>query len=83
MKWVAAVLSGTAAASREHPIEKIVTLLQGLATKSESEGKDEAVAYTKFEYWCKNSIKSLKAAIDEENETIEVLSSKIDSKTKE
>jgi len=83
MKWVAAVLSGTAAASGVHPIEKIVTLLQGLATKSESEGKDEAVAYTKFEYWCKNSIKSLKAAIDAENETIDILTSKIDSKTKE
>jgi len=82
MKWVAAFLCGTAAAS-DHPIEKIITLLNGLATKSENEGKEEAVAYTKFEYWCKNSIKELKNAIAEENDTIDALSSKIDAKTKE
>jgi DNA repair exonuclease SbcCD ATPase subunit len=83
MKWVAALLCGTAAASQEHPIEKIIALLNGLATKAENEGKEEAVAYTKFEYWCKNSIKTLKKAIAEENDTIDALNSKIDAKTKE
>jgi len=65
------------------PIESIIALLNGLATKSENEGKDEAVAYTKFEYWCKNSVKTLKKAIQEENDAIDSLSSKIDAKTKE
>lgn len=83
MKWVAAFLCGTATASQEHPIESIIALLNGLATKSENEGKDEAVAYTKFEYWCKNSVKTLKKAIQEENDAIDSLSSKIDAKTKE
>jgi len=83
MKWVAAVLCGSATASQDHPIERIITLLNGLASKSESEGKDEAVAYTKFEYWCKNSIKTMKKAISEENDAIDALSSKIDAKTKE
>lgn len=83
MKWAAALLCGTAVASQEHPIEKIVTLLGGLATKAENEGKQEAVAYNKFEYWCKNSIKSLKKAIAEENDQIDALSSKIDAKNKE
>jgi len=80
---VAAFLCGSAIASQDHPIERIITLLNGLASKSESEGKDEAVAYTKFEYWCKNSIKTMKKAISEENDAIDALSSKIDAKTKE
>ena len=83
MKWVAALLCGTAAASQEHPIEQIISLLNGLATKAENEGKEEAVAYNKFEYWCKNSVKTLKKAIAEENDTIDALNSKIDAKTKE
>lgn len=83
MKLVAAFLCGSAIASQDHPIERIITLLNGLASKSESEGKDEAVAYTKFEYWCKNSIKTMKKAISEENDAIDALSSKIDAKTKE
>jgi len=83
MKWVAALLCGTASASQEHPIERIVSLLNGLATKAENEGRDEAVAYTKFEYWCKNSIKTVKKAIQEENDTIDALGSKIDAKSKE
>jgi len=83
MKWVAAVLCGTAAASQEHPIEKIINLLTGLATKAENEGKTEAVSYNKFAYWCKNSIKTLKTAIVEENDTIDALSFKIDAKNKE
>lgn len=83
MKWVAALLCGTAAASGKHPIEDVISMLGGLATKAESEGKDEAVAYTKFEYWCKNSKKTLKAAIAEENDTIDSLSNKIDAKKTE
>lgn len=83
MKLVAALLCGSATASQDHPIEKIITLLNGLASKAEGEGKDEAVAYTKFEYWCKNSIKTMRKAISEENDDIDALSSKIDAKTKE
>lgn len=83
MKWVAALLCGTAAASGKHPIEDVIEMLGGLATKAEAEGKDEAVAYTKFEYWCKNSKKTLKAAIAEENDTIDSLSNKIDAKKTE
>jgi len=80
---VAALLCGSATASQTHPIEKIITLLNGLASQSESDGKDEAVAYTKFERWCKNSIKTLGKAINEENDEIDALSSTIDAKTKE
>jgi len=83
MKWVAAFLSGTAAASSEHPIEKVITLLKGLAVKAEGEGKNEAVAFNKFVYWCKNSEKELNKAIAEENDTIDALSNKIDAKTTE
>ena len=37
-----------AVATQDHPIEKIITLFKDLAAKAESEGKDEAVAFTKF-----------------------------------
>jgi len=81
MKWVAALLCGTSAAG--HPIEDVIALLGGLATKAESEGKNEALAFTKFEYWCANSVKTLNAAIAEEKDTIDSLSNKIDAKKTE
>jgi len=58
-------------------------MLKELATKAESEGKEEALAFQKFTYWCKNSEKELKKAIGEENDNIDSLSSKIEAKTKE
>lgn len=67
----------------EHPIGKVINMLKGLMAKSEMEGKAEAVAYEKFEYWCKNSMKELKDAIEEEKEQIDTLESTIDAKTKE
>jgi len=58
-------------------------MLKDLATKAEEEGKTEALAFQKFEYWCKNSKKELTKAIAEENDNIDSLSSKIEAKTKE
>merc|ERR1719174_1641033 len=68
---------------QEHPIAKVITMLEDLATKAEAEGKEEAVSFSKFEYWCKNSKKELSKAIAEEKETIDSLANKIDAKTKE
>jgi hypothetical protein len=66
-----------------HPIEDVIGMLKDLATKAEEEGKEEALAFQKFEYWCKNSVKDLNKAIAEENDNIDALSSKIEAKTKE
>eukprot|EP00747_Dinoflagellata_sp_TGD_P089492 gnl/TRDRNA2_/TRDRNA2_164335_c0_seq8.p1 gnl/TRDRNA2_/TRDRNA2_164335_c0~~gnl/TRDRNA2_/TRDRNA2_164335_c0_seq8.p1 ORF type:complete len:706 (-),score=287.50 gnl/TRDRNA2_/TRDRNA2_164335_c0_seq8:75-2192(-) len=75
--------TSASAGSSGHPIQKVVTLLQDLAADVESEGKDEAVAFSKFEYWCKNSVKSLKKAIEDNTLTKSTLEDKIDAKTKE
>jgi len=77
----AAILCGTCAVA--HPIEQVIGMLKDLATKAEEEGKEEALAFQKFEYWCKNSVKDLNKAIAEENDNIDSLSSKIEAKTKE
>merc|ERR1719390_621138 len=58
-------------------------MLEGLASKAEAEGKAEAVSFSKYQYWCKNSVKELSAAIADEKETIDSLESKIEAKTKE
>jgi len=70
------------AAGEGHPIEKVMTLLKDLKTGAVTEGKTEEVTYTKFEYWCTNSVKSLKTSISEEKATLENLASEIASQTK-
>jgi len=80
---LASVCAFSLAAKDEHPIGKIIALLDELAAKAEAEGKSEALAFQKFEYWCKDSTKELNGAITEEKETIDSLGSKIDAKTKE
>jgi len=46
----------------EHPIEKVISMLQDLSAKAEAEGKEEALAYEKYEYFVKNSVKDLGGA---------------------
>merc|ERR1719311_1427546 len=74
---------GATVTVQEHPIAKVITMLEDLATKAEAEGKEEAVSFSKYQYWCKNSAKELNKAIAEEKETIDSLTNKIDAKTKE
>jgi len=77
----AAIFCGSCAVA--HPIEDVIGMLKDLATKAEEEGKEEALAFQKFEYWCKNSEKTLNKAIAEEKDNIDSLTSKIEAKTKE
>merc|ERR1719311_519950 len=74
---------GATVAVQEHPIAKVIKMLEGLATQAEADGKAEAVSFSKYQYWCKNSGKELNKAIAEEKETIDSLANKIDAKTKE
>jgi len=66
-----------------HPIEKVVKMLQGLMAKTEAEAKGEEVSYTKFEYWCRNSKKTLDSAIADSEENIKKLTAGIDSRLEE
>lgn len=34
-----------------HPIEKVIGMIKNLKEKAIAEGKEEAVAFQKFEYW--------------------------------
>jgi len=82
MKSVAATLllacATGANAEGGHPIERVIGLLKDLKEKAIAEGKDEAVAYGKFEYWCKTSKSELSDAIADEKEKIEELEAKLD-----
>jgi hypothetical protein len=77
------VVCAVAGVQAAHPIENVIELLKGLSSKVEAEGKAEALTFEKFEYWCKNSVKTLDAAIAEERTTIESLESTIASKTED
>jgi len=68
---------------KAHPIENVISLLEGLMTKVEMESKAEAVSYEKFEYWCKNSFKTLTAAIEKEKQIIDEMETKAAAKTEE
>merc|ERR1719217_901332 len=68
--------------TREHPIEKVIGMLEDLKVKAREEGEAEAVSYQKFEYWCKNSMKELNTAIEKEKALIENLEDEIEGKTK-
>jgi len=72
-----------AAAEGPHPVEKVIKMLKGLATKAEEEGKEEAVLFEKFAHWCRNSLKTLSKAIEKEKETISTLESDIEGKEKQ
>jgi chromosome segregation ATPase len=76
-------LNGATASAGDHPIVKVIGLLENLKTKSIQEGKEEAVAYEKFVYWCSTSISELKDAIADEKATIDELNDSIEGKKKE
>jgi len=79
----ALLLSYESTATQEHPIGKVIDLLDELMTQAEEEGKAEALDFQKMEYWCKNSVKTVKKAIKKEKSDIATLEDKIDAKQKE
>merc|ERR1711941_220368 len=66
-----------------HPIDGVIKLLQELSEKAKAQGQTEELSYEKFEYWCKNSKKTLNGAIAKEKEQIEQLQSEIAGKEKQ
>jgi DNA repair exonuclease SbcCD ATPase subunit len=68
---------------KDHPIAKVINMLEGLKAKSIAEGKQEEVAFSKFSYWCKDSITTLSDAIADETEKIGELEDLLAGKNKE
>mmetsp|Transcript_4055 Transcript_4055/g.11005 ORF Transcript_4055/g.11005 Transcript_4055/m.11005 type:complete len:711 (-) Transcript_4055:89-2221(-) len=79
----AATLLACVSAERNHPVVKVIALIEDLKAKAISEGKTEALGYEKFQYWCRNSQKTLSKAVAEEEETISSLTDEIAAKDKE
>jgi hypothetical protein len=79
-----ALLSGASASvTNEHPIGKIISMIEELKVKAMTQGEEEAASYQKFEYWCKTTMKELTTAITKGKEAAEVLEDTIEAKTKE
>lgn len=79
---LAAVATGSQL-SREHPVERVISLLQDLSAKVETEGKAEELTYAQFETWCSDSRRTLEQAVSKEKQSIDALQSKVEGKTKE
>jgi len=68
---------------KDHPIGKIIGMLEELKVKSQTQQEEEAVLHQKFQYWCKTTTKELTTEITKGKEKIEVLEDTIEAKTKE
>merc|ERR1719482_2186011 len=67
----------------DHPIADVIGMLKELSAQAVAEGKNEEVAFAKFQHWCSTSTKALKKAISEANEKIEILEATVSAKKKE
>jgi len=67
----------------EHPVEKVISLLEGLIEQVKTEYQAEEQLFAEFSTWCKTSINTLDKSITEGKENIASLEAQIESKTKE
>lgn len=65
------------------PLEKVVTLLEDLKAEVTKDGTDEAAVYEKFACWCKDTTATKSQSIITGTDSIEQLSTEIESKTAE
>jgi len=70
-----------AGASQVTPVEKVITLLEGLKSEVEAEGSKEASSYDEFACFCKDTTMKKSKMITSGQDTIEELSADIGSKT--
>jgi len=69
--------------NKDHPIVKVINLLEGLKEKTMAEAQTEALAYSKFQFWCVTSTDKLRKAISQEKESIDELENKRDGLKKD
>lgn len=77
---VMAVLT-IATTSQVTPVEKVITLLEGMKSDIEKEAKSEAESYDKFACFCKDTTMKKSTSITEGQDTIDKLSASIAEKT--
>jgi DNA repair exonuclease SbcCD ATPase subunit len=79
-----ALLAGAfAASSSVTPIEKVITLIEGLKKEVEDDGKAEAKSYEEFACFCKDTTDEKSTSVKDGEDKINVLSSDIADKTQE
>mmetsp|Transcript_23265 Transcript_23265/g.66217 ORF Transcript_23265/g.66217 Transcript_23265/m.66217 type:complete len:700 (-) Transcript_23265:99-2198(-) len=76
-------LAGLAFGGAVTPVEKVITLLEGIKTDVEAEGASEAQAYDTFSCWCRDTTKSKSDAILAGRDNINSLSAEIQEDTAE
>jgi len=77
-----AILAG-AAALEVTPIDKVITLIDGLKNEVQADGKSEAKAYEKFACFCKDKTGTKSKSVQSGTKKIGVLSADIADKTQE
>merc|ERR1719390_430591 len=76
-------MAATTSATDDHPIKKIIGMIEELKVEAQKQAEEEGYAYQKFEYWCKTTSKELNKAIAEGKDHISVLEDTIESKKKD
>jgi len=77
-----ALISGIAAVSLDvTPIEKVISLIEGLKDEVETDGKNEAKAYEEFACFCQKTTEKKSNSVKSGNDKIGSLSSNIADKT--
>jgi chromosome segregation ATPase len=84
---LACLLAGTAPANVQAqlvtPVEKVITLMEDLVKKVETEGSEEATEYDKFACFCKKATKDRSTVIVDKNNDADTLSTSIAAETAE
>jgi hypothetical protein len=75
------LISGLAAAVKESPVQRVITLLEELKTEVEEEGKSEATLYDEFACFCKDTTKEKSDAIKQEQDNIEEFAASMQENT--
>jgi len=77
------VLLAVASANSVTPIEKVISLIDGLRREVEQEARDEAKAYNQFACFCKSTTGKKVSSVKKESDNINRLSASIADKTQE
>jgi hypothetical protein len=72
MRVLAALVALAAAVSDDHPVQRVIALLEDLQVQAKKQGESEALLYQKFDHWCVNVSKDLKRANKKHNEIIAI-----------
>merc|ERR1719446_1933219 len=65
------------------PIDKVITLIEGMRDEVAADGKTEAAAYDKFACFCKDTTDKKSTSVKDGNDNINKLSANIADKTQE